>query len=101
MRVVMFYHSLISDWNHGNAHFLRGIVSELGERGHAVEVYEPADAGSVLNLLGAGGGWGRGEPAGGARRNRHRGFPRRVSGIGEPPLRTGSAGPGRRPGRGR
>ena len=29
MRVVMFYHSLLSDWNHGNAHFLRGIVSEL------------------------------------------------------------------------
>ena len=29
MRVVMFYHSLLSDWNHGNAHFLRGIVREL------------------------------------------------------------------------
>ncbi len=24
MKIVGFYHSLISDWNHGNAHFLRG-----------------------------------------------------------------------------
>ena len=29
MRVALFYHSLVSDWNHGNAHFLRGIVREL------------------------------------------------------------------------
>ena len=29
MRIVMFYHSLLSDWNHGNAHFLRGVVAEL------------------------------------------------------------------------
>ena len=29
MRFVMFYHSLVSDWNHGNAHFLRGIAGEL------------------------------------------------------------------------
>ena len=27
MRIVMFYHSLLSDWNHGNAHFLRGVAS--------------------------------------------------------------------------
>ena len=26
MRIVIFYHSLVSDWNHGNAHFLRGVV---------------------------------------------------------------------------
>lgn len=47
----MFYHSLISDWNHGNAHFLRGVVTELRSRGHDVRVYEPADAWSVQNLL--------------------------------------------------
>ncbi len=47
----MFYHSLISDWNHGNAHFLRGIAAELLSRGHNVQVYEPADAWSVRNLL--------------------------------------------------
>ena len=33
MRFVLFYHSLISDWNHGNAHFLRGIVRELHRHG--------------------------------------------------------------------
>lgn len=51
MRFVLFYHSLVSDWNHGNAHFLRGIVSELLARGHEVEVYEPADGWSREQLL--------------------------------------------------
>jgi spore maturation protein CgeB len=50
MQIVMFYHSLISDWNHGNAHFLRGVVSELMRRGHEVVVYEPADGWSLQNL---------------------------------------------------
>ena len=50
MRIVMFYHSLLSDWNHGNAHFLRGVVSELVGRGHDVQVYEPQDAWSLQNL---------------------------------------------------
>lgn len=51
MRIVMFYHSLVSDWNHGNAHFLRGVVSELLGRGHDVEVFEPADGWSRANLV--------------------------------------------------
>lgn len=51
MKIAMFYHSLVSDWNNGNAHFLRGIVSELLSRGHDVEVYEPADGWSLRNLL--------------------------------------------------
>jgi spore maturation protein CgeB len=51
MQIVMFYHSLLSDWNHGNAHFLRGVVSELRFRGHDVRVYEPKDAWSLENLL--------------------------------------------------
>ena len=51
MRVVMFCHSLVSDWNHGNAHFLRGVCTELLARGHEVDVYEPADAWSVSNLV--------------------------------------------------
>jgi spore maturation protein CgeB len=51
MRFVMFYHSLVSDWNHGNAHFLRGIVTELQARGHDVRVYEPTNGWSVSNLL--------------------------------------------------
>ena len=51
MRVVMFYHSLLSDWNHGNAHFVRGVAGELLSRGHHVDVYEPADAWSVRRLV--------------------------------------------------
>ena len=51
MRVILFCHSLVSDWNHGNAHFLRGICTELLARGHQVVVYEPADAWSVQNLV--------------------------------------------------
>lgn len=51
MNIKMFYHSLLSDWNHGNAHFLRGIATELLSRGHGVTVYEPEDAWSLHNLL--------------------------------------------------
>ena len=51
MRIVLFCHSLISDWNHGNAHFLRGVAGELIERGHEVRVFEPKDAWSLANLL--------------------------------------------------
>jgi spore maturation protein CgeB len=51
MHIVLFYHSLISDWNHGNAHFLRGVASELMARGHKVSIYEPSDAWSVRNLI--------------------------------------------------
>ncbi len=51
MNVAVFCHSLVSDWNHGNAHFLRGIVRELLARGHAVRVYEPQGGWSRANLL--------------------------------------------------
>jgi spore maturation protein CgeB len=51
MRIALFSHSLLSDWNHGNAHFLRGIVGELIGRGHEVKTYEPRDAWSVENLV--------------------------------------------------
>jgi spore maturation protein CgeB len=51
MRLVMFYHSLVSDWNHGNAHFLRGIVAELEARGHRVRVLEPAASWSRDHLI--------------------------------------------------
>jgi len=56
MRIVIFCHSLISDWNHGNAHFLRGIVAELQSRAHEVTVYEPTDGWSRRELL-ADAGW--------------------------------------------
>jgi spore maturation protein CgeB len=51
MRFVIFTHSLVSDWNHGNAHFLRGVASELVERGHEVSIFEPRDGWSLQNLL--------------------------------------------------
>lgn len=51
MKVLMFYHSLLSDWNHGNAHFLRGIASELISRKDEVKIFEPSDSWSMKNLL--------------------------------------------------
>jgi len=51
MNIVLFYHSLASDWNHGNAHFLRGVANELQERGHAVRVYEESSNWSLSNLI--------------------------------------------------
>jgi len=51
VRIVMFYQSLVSCWNHGNAHFLRGLVRELGDLGHQVEVYEPADGWSRKHMV--------------------------------------------------
>lgn len=51
MKFSFFYHSLESDWSHGNAHFLRGVVADLLSRGHDVQVYEPEDAWSRENLL--------------------------------------------------
>ena len=50
MNVVYFTHSLQSCWNHGNAHFVRGVLGELTRRGHAVTALEPAGAWSLDNL---------------------------------------------------
>jgi spore maturation protein CgeB len=51
MKLVYFTHSLQSCWNHGNAHFLRGVLRELTERGVDVTAYEPEGAWSLENLL--------------------------------------------------
>jgi spore maturation protein CgeB len=51
LQIAVFCHSLASDWNHGNAHFLRGIVSELQANGHKVRVFEPRNGWSRQNLL--------------------------------------------------
>ena len=51
MRVALFCRSLLSDWNHGNAHFLRGVVTELAARGHEVRAFEPASAWSAEHLV--------------------------------------------------
>ena len=51
MRVAYFTHSLQSCWNHGNAHFLRGVLRELVIAGHDVTAYEAAGAWSAQSLL--------------------------------------------------
>jgi len=51
MRFAFFVHAVLSDWNHGNAHFLRGIAVELIARGHTVRLFEPAEGWSRGNLL--------------------------------------------------
>ncbi len=56
MRFVIFCHSLVSDWNHGNAHFLRGVATELLARGHRLTVLEPRGGGSRAHLLAQSGG---------------------------------------------
>jgi len=50
MRLVVFCHSLRSDWNHGNAHFLRGVMTECRARGFEVMAHEPAGGWSAANL---------------------------------------------------
>jgi spore maturation protein CgeB len=52
---VLFYHSFSSCWNHGNAHFLRGIARKLVELGHHVTVYEQENGWSRTNALRDGG----------------------------------------------
>jgi spore maturation protein CgeB len=46
-----FAHSWVSDWNHSNAHFLRGLVRSLMGLGHSVRCYEPLAAWSLTNLM--------------------------------------------------
>jgi spore maturation protein CgeB len=55
MRFVFYTHSLVSDWNHGNAHFLRGVMRDLLARGHEALALEPADGWSRRNLVGTAG----------------------------------------------
>jgi spore maturation protein CgeB len=51
MKITYFTHSLLSCWNHGNAHFLRGVLRELIAKGHEVRAVEPAGNWSLTNLL--------------------------------------------------
>jgi spore maturation protein CgeB len=51
MKFLFYTHSLVSDWNHGNAHFLRGIMRELTRRHHAPLALEPEESWSRSNLL--------------------------------------------------
>lgn len=51
MRIVLYTHSLISDWNHGNAHFQRGVLRELEARGHSTLALEADDGWSRRKLV--------------------------------------------------
>lgn len=51
LRIRYFAHSWVSDWNHGNAHFLRGLVRELIRMGHEVRCYEELGSWSLTNLV--------------------------------------------------
>jgi spore maturation protein CgeB len=50
MRFLFYTHSLVSDWNHGNAHFLRGVMRDLQRRGHKTLALEPSEGWSRTNL---------------------------------------------------
>jgi spore maturation protein CgeB len=50
LRLAYFAHSLRSDWNNGNAHFLRGLLRALQNCGVDVTVFEPESAWSIENL---------------------------------------------------
>lgn len=51
MKIVFFVQSIISDWNHGNAHFLRGLIRALSDLGHEVLSAERAHNWSLDNLF--------------------------------------------------
>ncbi len=56
LRIAYLSHTLRSDWNNGNAHFLRGLLDNLRQLGHEVTAWEPATEWSLENLLGEPGG---------------------------------------------
>jgi spore maturation protein CgeB len=51
LQIRFFAHSLVSDWNHGNAHFLRGLCRALLRMGHTVRAYEELGCWSLSNLV--------------------------------------------------
>ena len=51
LRIALFSHSITSDWNHGNAHFLRGLIRNLQRLGHRVISLEEEGNWSITNLV--------------------------------------------------
>lgn len=49
-RIVYLAHSLRSDWNNGNAHFLRGLMRSMCTQGHTLTLLEPKSEWSIDNL---------------------------------------------------
>lgn len=50
LRIVYIAHTLRSDWNNGNAHFLRGLLRAMTRLGHHVTILEPETEWSIDNL---------------------------------------------------
>ena len=50
LRLIYFAHSLRSDWNNGNAHFLRGLLRSMQALGHEVTIFEQEANWSIENL---------------------------------------------------
>ena len=50
LRIAYFAHTFRSDWNNGNAHFLRGLINCLGDAGQDVTIFEPEHEWSIENL---------------------------------------------------
>ena len=48
--IAYFAHAIRSDWNNGNAHFLRGLLRALIQCGHQISIFEPEDGWSIRNL---------------------------------------------------
>ena len=51
LRIHVFAHSLVSDWSHGSAHFLRGLSRALMQTGHRVRCHEELGSWSLVNLV--------------------------------------------------
>lgn len=51
LRIHVFSHSLVSDWSHGSAHFLRGLSRALMQMGHKVRCHEELGSWSLINLV--------------------------------------------------
>jgi spore maturation protein CgeB len=62
LSIAFFLHTIRSDWNNGNAHFLRGLARAMGPgapdtadiiqpQGHRVTIFEPRQNWSTENLL--------------------------------------------------
>lgn len=51
LRIHMFAHSLVSDWSHGSAHFLRGLARALIQSGNQVRCHEELGSWSLLSLV--------------------------------------------------
>ena len=51
LNLRIFAHSWVSDWNHGNAHFLRGLARSLVRAGNKMRCYEQLGSWSLSNLV--------------------------------------------------